>query len=316
MRIILWSIGALVTLFVVGGVALQFAIWRNGPAVVSAIDRVAGGSNAATPLATISTGDHPRQQVIVWGPEKRDSMAPALPVLIFAHGGGWHSGSPEDYGFFARAFVPEGFIVVLVGYRLVQEGAPDGVYPAMLEDTASAIYWARQEIASYGGDPDRMVLAGHSAGAYNVVMTALERKWLGRLGMDADVISGVVGIAGPYDFFPYARASTINAFGPAPDPQATQAATHVRGDAPPMLLIHGDNDDVVGIHNSRNLTREIESLGGNVALKIYPGNTHNDPLIAMAAPLRGRRDVVRTIADFAKDVTGGSSAASTVPQQR
>ncbi len=312
---ILWSLGAIVTLLIIGGIALQFAIWRNGPAVLSVIDKVAGGGTSAARLATVSTGDHPSQKAIVWGPQDRGPNGPALPVLIFAHGGSWRSGDPEDYGFFARAFVPKGFIVVLVGYRLVDDAAPQtatqGTYPAMLEDTARTIHWARREIAQYGGDPDRMVLAGHSAGAYNVVMTALETQWLGRYGVDADVIAGVVGMSGPYDFFPYDSPSTIAAFGNAPDPQATQVATHVRGDGPPMLLIHGAKDDLVGIHNSRNLAREIQGLGGDVTLKIYPAMAHNDPLIALAAPWRSRRDVADTIASFAHGITDKATAQQT-----
>jgi dipeptidyl aminopeptidase/acylaminoacyl peptidase len=76
-----------------------------------------------------------------------------------------------------------------------------------------------------------------------------------------------------------------------------------------MLLIHGKKDDLVGIHNSRNLAREIENLGGTATLRIYPEMKHNDPLVAMAAPWRGRRDVVRTIADFAHTVSGTASGS-------
>ncbi|NQX94199.1 MAG: alpha/beta hydrolase, partial [Erythrobacter sp.] len=158
-------------MLVFGGIALQIAISRNGPAVLDTVDRLAGGSRGVAQIAKLTTGDHPAQKVILWGPEapkagERSRDAAPLPVLLFAHGGSWRSGDPEDYGFLARAFVPEGFIVALSGYRLVKEGAPDGVYPAMLEDTAAAIAATREAAAQYGGDPDRIVLMGHSAGAY------------------------------------------------------------------------------------------------------------------------------------------------------
>ena len=133
----LWTLGVIAILMVVGAVALQFAISRNGPAVLTAVDRLAGGSGDSILRATVSLGEHPAQKAIVWGPEKRDPEADPLPVLLFVHGGSWRSGDPADYGFIGRSFVPKGFVVVLAGYRL----HPDAVYPAMLEDTARTIAW-------------------------------------------------------------------------------------------------------------------------------------------------------------------------------
>ena len=295
----LWTLGAAALILVIAGSALQVAISRNGPAILSAVDRITGGDGGAELKATISTGKHPSQKLIVWGPARRDPSDPALPVLLFAHGGSWRSGDPADYGFLARAFVSKGFVVVLAGYRL----DPDGAYPAMIEDTARTVAWTHGEIAQYGGDPDRITIAGHSAGAYNVVMTALEHQWLGRLGLSPDDIAGVVGLSGPYDFYPFDSESTINAFGKAAEPEATQPIAHIRGDAPPMLLIHGEKDDLVGIHNSRGLAKRIEDAGGTVAIRFYPEMTHNDPLISLASPWRGRRDVDERIAEFALSVT-------------
>ncbi len=299
MRIFLWALAALVLIIVLGGIALQIAIARNGPAVLDAVDRLTGGSQGAVRRATISTGEHPSQKLVVWGPEARDPEGPPLPVLVFAHGGSWRTGDPEDYGFLARAFVPEGFVVALVGYRLVKEGAPDGVYPAMIEDTARAIQWTHEDIAQYGGDPQRITLAGHSAGAYNVVMAALERQWLGRKGLNADALAGVIGLSGPYDFYPFDSDSTIAAFGPAADPEATQVFNHVRGDAPPLLLIHGEKDTLVRPRNSRELAKLVETAGGEVTLILYPEMEHNDPLISLASPWRGSRDVAQVMAQFA-----------------
>ncbi|MEO0872638.1 MAG: alpha/beta hydrolase, partial [Pseudomonadota bacterium] len=223
----LWALGVLAVLLVLGAIALQFAIARNGPAVLNTVDRLTGGARDTDRLATISTGEHPSQKLVVWGPAARDPDSEPLPVLIFAHGGSWRSGDPEDYGFVARALAPNGFIVVLAGYRLVKDDAPDGVYPAMIEDTARTIEWTHSQIADHGGDPDRIVLIGHSAGAYNVVMAAMERRWLSESagaseGLSADTIRGAIGMAGPYDFYPFDSPSTIAAFGPATDPEATQ----------------------------------------------------------------------------------------------
>lgn len=301
----LWAIGGIVVLIAVGGIALQYAISSNGPAVLTAVDRLVDGSGDASIRATVSVGEHPKQKVIVWGAENRDPAADPLPVLLFVHGGSWNWGDPDSYGFIGRSFVPKGFVVVLAGYRL----HPDAVYPAMLEDTARAIAWTREEISQYGGDPDRITIAGHSAGAYNVVQVALERQWLGRHGMAADDLAGVVGLSGPYDFYPFDSDSTIASFGAATNPEATQPINYVRADAPPLLLLHGEADDLVKVRNTNELTRRIEAAGGTVIKRLYPAMDHNAPLISLAAPWRNSRDVDDIIAEFAR------SAAVSVPVQ-
>ena len=307
MRIFLWALGALALVLILGTIAVQIAIARNGPAVLNAVDRITGGDQGAARLATVSTGEHPSQKAVVWGPANRTADEAALPVIVFAHGGSWRSGDPEDYGFLARAFVPKGFVVVLAGYRLVKEGAPDGVYPAMIEDTARVIQWTHEDIAQYGGDPDRIILAGHSAGAYNVMMATLERQWLSEKGVDPDAIAAVVGMSGPYDFFPFDSESTIAAFGPASDPEATQTFNHVRGDAPPILLVHGEKDSLVRPRNSRELAQLIETAGGSATLLLYPDMEHNDPLIALASPWRSNRTVAQDFAEFAMTASTAAS---------
>ncbi|MEO1730167.1 MAG: alpha/beta hydrolase [Pseudomonadota bacterium] len=307
MRILLWALAALALVLIIGMIAVQIAIARNGPAVLNAVDRITGGDQGAARLATISTGEHPSQKAVVWGPANRKADEAPLRVIVFAHGGSWRSGDPKDYGFLARAFVSKGFIVVLAGYRLVKEDAPDGVYPAMIEDTARVIQWAHEQIAQYGGDPDRIILAGHSAGAYNVMMATLERQWLSDKGVDPDAIAGVVGMSGPYDFFPFDSESTIAAFGPASDAEATQTFNHVRGDAPPILLIHGEKDSLVRPRNSRELAQLIETAGGSATLLLYPDMEHNDPLIALASPWRSNRTVAQDIAEFAMTASAPAS---------
>ncbi len=302
-------IGTILAIVVAAGIALQFAISRNGPAVLSAVDRFAGGSDNIALKATISTGDSAAQKLYVWTPETPASDAEKLPVLLFVHGGSWRSGDPADYGFVGRAFVPKGFIVVLAGYRM----HPEAVYPAMLEDAASAIAWTKAEIEQYGGDPEQIVVAGHSAGAYNVVTAALEEQWLGRLGAETSDIAGVVGLSGPYDFYPFDSDSTKNSFGPADNPEATQPVNHVRGDAPPMLLIHGEKDTLVYPRNTRELEKRITQAGGSVETRFYPDMAHNDPLISLAAPWRNSRDIDNVIADFAKRVA--AQAKASVPVQ-
>ena len=300
-----------IALIAIGALALQYAIARNGPAVLTTVDRITGGTNGAELKATISTGAHPQQKLLVWGPEDRDAGDAPLPVLLFIHGGSWRDGDPVDYAFMARSLVQEGILVVFGGYRL---GA-DGVYPAMLEDTARAVEWTREEIAGFGGDPDRIILAGHSAGAYNAMMVALEEQWLGRRGMAADDLAGVIGLAGPYDFLPLDSDSTKASFGHVENLPKTQPVSHIRGDAPPMLLIHGEADETVNIRHTNTLAKMVSEAGGTVSAHRYPGMGHGDPIIALASPWRNRdshRDIHTRIVAFIRS-SGASFAQTSVP---
>ncbi|WP_299196748.1 alpha/beta hydrolase [uncultured Erythrobacter sp.] len=309
----LWTLGVLAVFLTVGGFYLYSTLSTNGPRLISAADRVISGDRGAAELASITTGPHPAQKLHVWGPVNRNPDDAALPVLLFAHGGGWRSGDPDGYGFLARSFVPKGFIVVLSGYRLGE----DGIYPGMLEDTANAIAWTHEEIAFYGGDPDRIVIAGHSAGAYNVVHIALEEQWLGRRGLSTSDISGVVGMAGPYDFAPFDSDSTIAAFGHVEDAASTQPINFVREDAPQMLLVHGEKDTLVRARNSRLLAELLNEAGANALTAIEPEMDHNGPLIALATAFRGDSDLVEVISAFAYSVTAPDdlAAETSVPVQ-
>ena len=304
-----WLLGGIVAALLIAGGMLMIAISHNGPAVLDAADRLTGGARDTQRRAVVSTGEHPQQQLVVWGPEHRDPADAPLPVLVFAHGGSWTNGNPLDYGFIARAFVPEGFVVVLVGYRLGE----DGRYPAMIEDTARAVAWTHEEIAAYGGDPDKIVIAGHSAGAYNVAMVALEEQWLGRRGLATDTVKGVIGLSGPYDFAPFTSDSSKAAFGHVEDPDVTQPINHVRADAPPMLLVHGEADTLVKPRNTRALAERLNAAGGNAIPVFEPEMDHNRPLIVLAAPFRGNSDMIGLLAGFAHAVTG--EAETSVPVQ-
>lgn len=287
-----WIVFGLAACGLIAGAGFQYAVARNGPAVLDIVDRVAGGARGVALVHRETIGETPQQKIAVYGGPPGDSHP--KPVILFVHGGSWRSGDPDDYGFVARALVPEGFTVVLAGYRLV----PGGEYPAMLEDTAAAIAWTERNIARFGGDPENIFVAGHSAGAYNVVQVALEPHWLGRAGLTLSSIRGVIGLSGPYDFLPLDSDSTKAAFGGAANLASTQPINHVRGDAPPMLLIHGELDTLVKPRNTRRLSAAIMAAGGQVNPVYFLQMDHNATLLALASPWRRNRGVVDAIVQF------------------
>lgn len=289
-------LGGLVALLALAGAALWVAIQFNGPAVLDMVDRVTGGSREVRLLAQSTYGESPAQKLRYY---TATGAGERLPVIVFIHGGSWQWGDPDDYGFVARALAPKGFVVVLVGYRLGEAG----LYPAMLEDTAAAIARIRTDVARFGGDPDRIVLAGHSAGAYNVVQVALERRWLEQADVPGSAIRGVVGLAGPYDFHPFTSEATQLIFATAGAGPESQPVNHARPDAPPMLLVHGEEDTLVRPRNTLALAESLSAVGAPVETAFYPGHDHNAPLLSLASPWRRRRDLAARVTEFAQRVT-------------
>lgn len=178
---------------------------------------------------------------------------------------------------------------------------------------AAAVRWTHDHIARYGGDPEGIVLAGHSAGAYLAVMLALDRRYLAAAGIDPSVVRAAAGLAGPYNFYPFTNPLAIDAMGRAPDPLATQPIHFARADAPPLWLGQGTTDDQVEPHNAIDLAARQRALGsGTTMLRIYPGLGHNDLVMALSKPFRTRAPVLdETIAFFAASLGMARGGAKT-----
>jgi acetyl esterase/lipase len=278
----------------VGVVVMLAAFYRlPNPRKLDLVDLGWPGVAAADQVVTgVAYGPLPRQRLDVW--RRSGAQRRPAPVLVWFYGGSWNSGARGDYGFAARAFAEKGFVVVVPDYRLV----PSVRYPAFLQDAAAAVAWTRANAARLGGDADRIVLAGHSAGAYLAVMLALDARWLAAAGADADAVKAVAGLAGPYDFYPFTTDASRQAFGQAAEPAATQPVNHARADAPPLWLAAGTADTIVRPRNSESLARRQRSLGGRVAFVQYDGLDHYDIVMALSRPFRGKAPVLDDAAAF------------------
>ncbi|WP_340315724.1 alpha/beta hydrolase [Rhizorhabdus argentea] len=265
-------------------------------APVRAFDTVMPKDSESRKVASdMAYGDGPRRQLDIYAPVATGKGR--LPVIMFIYGGSWANGTREGYHFAARALSAAGFVTVVPDYRLV----PEVYFPGFVEDCAAALRWTRAHAAEYGGDPDRIVLVGHSAGAYNAAMLALDPRFLGR---DRAAIKGFAGLAGPYDFLPLDGPIPTRTFGRWPRPEETQPIHYADASAPPMLLLHGSDDDTVWPKNSINLDRKLRSLGVSSELKIYPGLGHAGIVTALARPFRGRAPVLADVTRFAHRVAG------------
>ena len=263
-------------------------------------DRLLGNGDGATlQVAGQPYGPGDRQKLDIWVPTGTKKTA-KLPVLVFLYGGGWYSGARGDYGFAGRAFARQGFIVVIPDYRIV----PEGHWPDFLHDSAAAVAWTDAHIANYGGDPDRIALSGHSAGAYNAVMLALDPQWMRGAGSDASVIRGVAALAGPYDFVPFEKGGRADvAMGDIRPIERTQPISFVRADAPPLWLGHGTADTVVRVRNSQNLAAAMHKVGGTATLRTYDGLSHNDLVMALTGPLAYKGPILAETTDFLRGAT-------------
>lgn len=240
-------------------------------------------------------GTDARQTVDIYTPT--GSAAGPRPIIVFIYGGSWQSGSKDGYAFAARALAAQGFVVAVPDYRLV----PAVRFPGFVEDCAAAVKWVRANAARYGGDGTRIVLMGHSAGAYNAAMLAVDPRYL---GADRAAVRGFVGLAGPYDFLPLDGPATRAAFGAAPDPAQTQPVTFAGAGDPPALLLHGAKDTTVYPRNSHALARKLIGGGVRADVVVYPDVGHVGIVTALSTPLRDRAPVLADAVRFARQVTG------------
>ena len=269
-------------------------------ALLNKVDRLypGRGDKARRAAEGIRFGPHARHHLDVWVPSHPASAK--LPVVVFFYGGGWHAGERADYGFAAAAFASQGFVAVVPDYRLV----PEARYPDFLEDAALALRWVWQNIAHYGGDPAKIAVSGHSAGAYIAAMLALDPRWLAAVHLPPHTVKAGALLSGPFDFAPFREWRGRAAFGSHPDPAETQPINHVRPDAPPLLLQHGSSDRLVYAKNSRSLAARLAAAGAPHELRIYQGCDHAGTVVALSRPFRHRFPVLADAAAFLRSSLG------------
>jgi acetyl esterase/lipase len=243
-------------------------------------------------VANLAYGDVPRQKLDVYSPL---NLAESAPVVVFLYGGNWNSGERNDYQFVGEALASRGMVAVLADYRLY----PQVRYPVFIEDSAHAVAWTLQEVQRYGGDPRRVYLMGHSAGAYNAAMVALDPRWLAAYDLTPASLRGWIGLAGPYDFIPIQNKETRPVFFYPDTPPESQPINHVSSGAPPALLIASNKDVWVDpVSNTGALTRKLRAAGVSVTEVYFDKTSHATLIGAMSRPLRGLAPVLDMVDRF------------------
>lgn len=215
--------------------------------------------SGVTRVADLRYGSLPRQRLDAYLPAR---IRETTPLVLFWYGGAWRWGSKGRYGFVGEALAQQGIAAAVADYRL----HPEVAFPEFIRDCAQATAWVLDRagpdlgLAGLGGSR-RLVLAGHSAGAYNAAMVALDPRYLAAFGRRPSEIAGWIGLAGTYDFLPLRYQLLRDVFGDTPDLEATQPIRFVRPGAPPALLVVGTYDVLINARESDALAARLTEVG-------------------------------------------------------
>jgi acetyl esterase/lipase len=260
--------------------------------------------------AAIPSSGYRKTSDIAYGSDRRqvlDVYVPAAaspeprPVVVFFYGGSWQNGDRGNYLFVAQALTSRGYVAVLPDYRTY----PETAFPGFVNDAAAATRWTRDHAHEFGGDPSRLFVMGHSAGAHLAALIATDPRYLASQSMSKANLRGVIGLAGPYDFLPIVDRTLLDVF-PAATRAESQPINYVTGHEPPMFLAAGTDDTVVDPGNTDRLAAMLRKHGDSVEVRHYDGFSHIRIVSALALPLRGRSTVLADVAAFIDSRSSGT----------
>lgn len=239
----------------------------------------------------IPYGTHARNRLDVYFPHAAREPAP---IILFLYGGGWTSGAREMYGFAGAALAARGFVTVIPDYRLY----PEVTYPDFMADTAHAYLWAQTYLARSGTGDAPLFIMGHSAGAHIGALLAYDRTYITEIGGNSGLISGFIGLSGPYGYDPTTHERSRKVFSNAESAAQVQPVEQVSAPAPPALLMHGSNDTVVKVLNAHRMRQALESAGSTARVIEFKNAGHTDLMVALSRLYRWRVPVLEQIAAF------------------
>ena len=244
--------------------------------------------------------DHKRQ-LDLYVPDGRD-----WPTIVFLHGGGWawgdraqRFGGADVYGNIGRFFAGQGFATAVAGYRLIWTTD----WQTQVTDAARAVAWVQHNIAARGGNPGKIFLMGHSAGAQLAMRIATDARWLEGAGALSNAVCGVVAVSGVgYDMddpvterMDGDTSYYVQRFGgsivedPArPETRAWRAQASVLGAIdpadPPVLSLVGQHDIPSVHHQSRLADERLRQVGLSEGFVIVPGVDHLRIVLELSRP--------------------------------
>ena len=289
------------TLIVIGALLAGGVMWAVA-APVAALNVLTPGQALVT---DVPYGPHPRQRLDIYRP---GTAAPAggWPVAVFFYGGSWNRGERADYHFVGAALASRGVLTLVADYRLY----PEVRFPDFLSDCAQALAYGLNEAARLGGNPKRVFVVGHSAGAYNAAMLAAQQH-------RPDELAGWVGLAGPYDFLPIKNPDVKPVFNHPDYPPGTQPIAFAGGSALPVFLGAAATDELIDPQrNTVGLSARLRAAGTEVTMRLYERVNHMTLVAAFAAPLRWLAPLLDDVAAFLTSPRPKARAQAGLAQER
>lgn len=188
-------------------------------------------------------------------------------TVVFFHAGGLEGGNKFLPGELKR----KRLAIVSANYRL----SPEVTAPAYIEDAASAVAWVLDHVADYGGDPNKVIVSGASAGGYLAAMVGLDQRWLAKHSHDANKLAGIVSITGhAITHFTVRKERGIPGHTAVVDELAP--LFHARADAPPILLTTGDRDlEMLGRYEEAAYFAKMLKIAGHPDVTFYAMGGHD-----------------------------------------
>lgn len=251
--------------------------------------------NGDAPSAEFSYGEGPRQQYDLYRPIGADGepLSGPLPVVIFVHGGSWETGDKRSYRWVGQGLAAQGFIAVLPNYGLM----PERRFPGFVDDAARAVAHALAQLPQWGGDPERVVLMGHSAGAHIAALVAYDARYLAAYGLTPSVFSGFVGLSGPYNFV-FDTPLLQRTFSGTPEQERDAMPINFAArDVPRTLLVMGRDDRTVNPTNTQSLAARLHAVGASVDT-LWVDGMHGATVGAFARINRGDNEIVERVRRF------------------
>lgn len=241
-------------------------------------------------------------------PQEPAASDAGRPIVVFVYGGGWSEGATGQFARYALDFAASGWLAVECSYRLADEAA----FPAQIVDVHAALDWLAEHAADYDGDPDRLALVGHSAGAHLAALASLTREHPDLIPasasrpVDPPSVAAVGGVSGVYDFDHSSdtredfadRLAIHDSKWPLEDQRRVASlVSHVSADEslPPTLLLHGADDAVVPAAQSERYRDVLEDAGASVECEIVPDADH--VFLHSSSEYPATRDRLRTFFD-------------------
>lgn len=259
--------------------AYDQSVWaKNAQEVIKRYGTASEAVRARYKFETKAYGGGEDEKLDIFAPVK-GAPAGGAPIHMFIHGGAWRGGRKEMYSFPAPTFVESGAVFVAIGFSSI----PKVRLPDMAHQVRSAIAWTYKNAKSFGGDPERLFVSGHSSGGH-LCGVALVTDW-SRYGVPANAVKGGLAVSGMYELDPVmlsARSSYVKISDE--EKAALSALRHLDRVACPAAFAYGDGESPEFKRQSRDMAAALKAKGKPSELIEVKGVNHFEIIETLGRP--------------------------------